>query len=304
MSSWYFTSAPAKRIAAIRIAVGLFALVYATVRLPHFADYSKLSSAQFRPIGIVKLLLSTPLPSAATWAIALATCVFGAAFVVGKAYRYTGPLFAAGLLWITTYASSWGMIFHTDNLLVLHIVVLAAAPAADVWSWDTRDKAAPDDDARYGWPLRLMGAVAAGAYFLAGVAKLKNEGITWATTNFLRDYVAYDAIRKQQLASFYSPLGGWLTQYSGIWKPLAGISLIVELGFPLAIFHRRLAQLWSVLAMGFHLGVLALMMILFAYPLFGFAFLCFFNVERPAQWIVDRWSKHRPATDEVPATAT
>ena len=39
--------------------------------------------------------------------------------------------------------------------------------------------------------------------------------------------------------------------------------------------------------MAFHCGVLALMRILFAYPLFGFAFASFFDVEALAQ----RWRR-------------
>jgi hypothetical protein len=38
-------------------------------------------------------------------------------------------VFALLLLWVTTYRNSWGQVFHTENLMVLH-VVLAVSPAA------------------------------------------------------------------------------------------------------------------------------------------------------------------------------
>ena len=37
---------------------------------------------------------------------------------------------------MTTYRSSFGMIFHTENLWVVHVALLATAPAADAWSID------------------------------------------------------------------------------------------------------------------------------------------------------------------------
>lgn len=283
LSRWWFHPAPPERLATLRIAIGLFAWIYLIVRLPHFASFASMAPAAFRPVGPVSIL-SAPLPAGATWAIALAGVASGAAFVAGLRFVVTGPIFAAALLWVTSYASSWGMVFHTDNLLVLHVIVIALAPAAAAWSIDARRGGAPPsaDDGRYGWPLRLMAAITVSAYFMAGVAKLKNEGLTWVTTDFLRDYVAYDALRKAELGSTYSPVGAWLAERSWPWRPLAVFSLAMELGAPLALLGRRAAWVWSIAAVGFHAGVLALMAILFLYPLAGLAFAPFFEVERLA----------------------
>ena len=53
----------------------------------------------------------------------LAACVGDDGRVV--AYRVTAPLAALGMLWVTAYRNSWGMVFHTENLLVIHLAVLA-----------------------------------------------------------------------------------------------------------------------------------------------------------------------------------
>ncbi|MGH3944533.1 MAG: hypothetical protein ACRDSI_05740 [Pseudonocardiaceae bacterium] len=50
------------------------------------------------------------------------------------------------------------MIFHSDNLLVLHTLALSAGRAAVVVSVDAAltGQAAPAAHGRYGWPLALM----------------------------------------------------------------------------------------------------------------------------------------------------
>lgn len=289
---WFPPETPAERLAGARILVGLFALVYATARLPHFARFSRFDPASFRPVGPVQLL-SAPLPEPATWAIAIATAVAGLGYTLGLRYRVTGPIFGLLLLWVTSYASSWSMIFHTENLMVLQVLALGLGPAADAWSLDARrTESQPSPSGRYGWPLRLCAAIAVLAYFMAGVAKLRHTGAAWVTTDFLRNYVAYDALRKKELGSFYSPLGAALAAHPSLWKPLAAVSLTAELGAPIALLGGRFTNAWVIVVVGFHAGVLALMMILFAYPLFGFAFVAFFEVERPLSWIRARL-KHR-----------
>lgn len=284
MTRRWFVEAPAERLAGARILIGLFAFVYAVARLPHFARFSRFAPASFRPVGPVQLL-SSPLPEAATWSLALATAAFGVAFTLGYRYRFTGPLFGLLLLWVTSYASSWGMIFHTENLMVLQVLALGLGPAADAWSLDARRRGtpSPEPNGRYGWPLRLAATIAVLAYFMAGVAKLRHTGLDWVTTDFLRNYVAYDALRKKELGSPYSPLGAALASYPALWKPMAAVSLTAELAAPLALLGGRFTKVWVALVMLFHAGVLALMMILFAYPLFGFAFVPFFAIERPLE---------------------
>jgi len=56
-------------------------------------------------------------------------------------------------------------------------------------------------------------------------------------------------------------------------------SLVLELGAPLALVGRRVGKAWAIGMWGFHVGVLAIMAITFAYPLSGIAFAPFFWVE-------------------------
>ncbi|MET0340817.1 MAG: HTTM domain-containing protein [Polyangiales bacterium] len=278
---WY-VPAPAERLAIVRALVGLYAVVYLSVRYPGLTSVTRFAPAQFLPVGPVKLL-AAPLSPVLVHGISVATLALGVAFALGLAWRASGPLFALGFLWVTSYRSAWGMIFHTENLTALHLILLAPAPAADAFSLDARRRGCAMEAAphgRYGWPLRAMCAVTTIAYLLAGVAKLKLAGLHWADGSILRGQIAYDNLRKIELGSLHSPLGAALVRYAAPFRGLASLSLLLELGAPLSLLGTRIARVWVVGVWGFHLGVLALMAIGFPYPLSGIAFLPFFAVER------------------------
>ena len=162
--------------------------------------------------------------------------------------------------------------------MVLQVAVLALSRSADARALGVKTKATRDE--AYGWPIKLMCTLTVLTYVVAGVAKLRYTGAEWVVSDFLRGYVAYDALTKVELGSITSPIGIWLLGFAWLWKPLAALSLATELLAPIALINRRIGTYWVVAAWLFHLGVLAVMTILFAFPVFGFAYLCFFRVER------------------------
>lgn len=265
----------------LRILVGCFALSYVAIRAGSFVSVAEFAPERFAPVGLASLL-AAPLPA---WlvqscvALALAT---GLCFTLGCLFEVTGLLFGALLLWVTTYRSSWGMVFHTENLLTLHVLLLALAPAADVLSLDARRRGAPPPTPHisYGWAVRTLSLVTVIAYVLAGVAKLKLAGGPWLEGELLRTQIAYDNLRKIELGTWVSPLGPWLVRQKYVFPPLAVLTMLVELGAPLALVHRRIGWGWVLAAWGFHVGVLLLMSIGFAYQLTGVAYLSFFPIER------------------------
>lgn len=298
---WY-APAPSTRLAVLRWLIGTFALAYLLVRFGNLISVIDFYSSEFRPVGPVRLL-SEPLPDAVVVVTASVSVLMGAAFVAGFAFRYTGPLFAVLLLWVTSYRSSWGMVFHTENLLVLHVLLLGAAPAADVLSIDgwrrSASGSAPGSatevpvGGRYGWAIRAMCVITVVTYTLAGVAKLKLAGLDWLDGEVLRAQIAYDNLRKIELGSFPSPIGVWLLGHRWIFAPLAVLTLVVELGAAAALFGRHIALAWSLCAWGFHLGVAALMAIAFPYPLSFFAYLPFFRAERLLETRASFWVRRR-----------
>jgi hypothetical protein len=292
LAKWWDTPAPAVRLACLRLAIGGFAFLYLVVRSRNLVSVTAFSPAEFKPVGVVSLL-PAPLPAVWVYAIELLGLASGLAFVLGAGFKLVGPVFAALLLWITSYRSSWGMIFHTDNLLVLHVLVLGLSPAADALSWDARRQArmteatetaavheAGLEHARYGWAIRTLTILTAITYVLAGIAKLKLSGNAWLGGELLRSHIAYDNLRKLELGSGVSAWGVWFVKHPAIFAPLATMTMLVELGAPLALVHRRAALAWCVAAWSFHVGVALLMSIAFLYPLSGVAYLPLFSLER------------------------
>jgi hypothetical protein len=281
VDTYWFAPMPAERLAALRVITGGFAVLYLLTRSAHLTGYAHFPERDFSPIGVAAWS-SAPLPPWATYAIFALTLAAGLAFVSGAYYRASAPLFAAGFLWITTYRSSWGMIFHQDNLVALHLSVLALAPAHAVWAYDARSPrpAPPFRDGRFGWAVRSMCWLTVVSYVLAGIAKVENAGWEWSAGEILRTHVAYDAVRKLELGGIHSPIGAWIVQFEWPFQILGVLTLVLELGAPMALLHRRLAAAWVVGVWGFHLGVVALMAITFAYPVSGAAFASFFAVER------------------------
>jgi vitamin K-dependent gamma-carboxylase-like protein len=277
---WYQPPTPLARLQLLRIGIGGYALVYLLTRAAHLNAVVDLPAGSFAPVGVVRWL-DAPLAAGWVYALYAAALVAGAAFTLGVGYRACAPLFALLLLWVLSYRHSWGMIFHTDNLLVLHVLLLALAPAGGA---PRRSLDAPAVTA-YGWVPRVMALVTVASYVVAGVAKLEHTGWSWAGGAALREQVAYDAIRKIELGSTYSPIGTWLVPHAGVFAPLSAFSLATELLAPLALLGTRVALVWCACAWSFHAGVLALMAIAFPYPLSGCAFLPLFPVERALPWL-------------------
>jgi hypothetical protein len=277
IADWWFAPAPAERLAALRVVIGLYALVYLWRRFGEFLNVANLPVSQFQGVGLTKW--SGPLPASAIAVMLVVTIIALIAFVAGALYRYAAPIAALGLLFVTTYRNSWGMVFHTENLLVLHIVALAFAPAADVWSIDARYRA-PRPHAGYGWAIKLVVALTAATYMLAGIAKLRIAGFGWVDGALLRNQIAIDNLRKVLLGDSKAVLATPFLEHPSFFTAFCALTLMLELGAGITLVGGWPARIWALAVWGFHLGVVLLMNIWFIYPLSFVAFLPVFPVEK------------------------
>ncbi|MEM9711774.1 MAG: HTTM domain-containing protein [Actinomycetota bacterium] len=273
-SPWWFRPARPELLAYQRIATGLFAVGYLAIRFTHITGVRHFEADRFDPVGPVALLVDRPVAGSVVVGVTAVALASAVAVTVGWRYRIAAPVCALAVLWSLTYLHSWGVVLHTDNLLTLHLLVLAVVPAADALSLDERRGAGRwTPSPSYRWPLVVLGAITALGYVVAGWAKLRNGGLDWVDGEVLRAHVASDNLRKELLGDLVSPLAGPLVGVSWIWGPMAVGALVLELGAPLAVIVHRWARPLAVVAWTFHLAVLGIMSILFPYQLLGVALL-------------------------------
>ena len=267
-----------RRLAVLRFLVAGYAAVWTMVRAPPLLDTTELAARRFDPIGPL-WFLEGPVASGVVVAAVIATPVTAALMAAGWRYRLTAPAAAAGFLFLTTYRNSWGQLFHTENLVALHLIVLALAPgAAGAWSLAHRRAAATTDTTR--WAVRTLAVLTVGTYLVAGIAKLRISGWDWVDGEVLRHQVAFDNARKDLLGDRSAPLGVFFLRQSWLLGPAAVMTMIVELTAPLALVNRRIAAAWVTAAVGFHIAILAVMAIVFPYHLIGIALAPLLPVER------------------------
>lgn len=266
-----------ERLALLRVLVTGYAVAYLVIRAPQLWDLAALADTapgRWDPVGPFTLV-DQPWPAWAVRALIPATIVAGVLAALGRAWALTAPATAIGVLLLTSYESSWGQILHTENLLVLHLIVLAVAAVVDGGTGARRTQdLAP----------RVMVVIVVVAYVLAGWAKLRVSGWHWVSGDALLHHVAHDGLRKELVGSWSSPIGAWAVGHPWVFPPIAALSLLVELAAPLALLGGRIRDLWVAGAWLFHLGVLVVMAILFPYQLTLVAFAPLFvaRVLRPS----------------------
>ena len=310
LDGWWFAEGSATRLAALRLIVGLTAVLFLAVRLRQYVSVAGTSADLFDPVGPI-VLLSRPIPSAAFEAVMIVTLIVGVGFVLGWRFAWTGPLFALLLLFVVSYRNSWSMIYHVDNVLVLHVLVLALTRSADALSldalgrrsifgaWDrfvagAGEPASSGPDRRgwqweYGYAVRLLYAVTVAVYVLSAIAKLAGPlGLNWALGESLRNQVGFDALRKELLEGGAQPLAYIVFNNVQLAAAIGISAIVLELGSVVALYDERVGRLWAVAAYGMHWGIYAVMGIAFWYQLSGLAFAPFLVSEGLVAWCRER----------------
>lgn len=283
---WFFKPAPAERLAAMRLFIGGYALFYLWTRSGEIISRANEAPSHFAPVGTARLLFG-PVPPEVAVVIMIATGILLAAFVLGVGYRVVAPLAALGLLWTVSYKNSWHMLFHTENLMVLHVLALACTPAADAWAIGASKRA--KSTLGYGWGVKLLAMLTAATYLLAGIAKMRIAGADWLDGVQLRNQIAVDNLRKAVMGDSTAMFALPIIRQQTMLAVLSVMTLVVEIGAPVALVGGRPAKLWCLAAWGFHVGVVFTMNIWFPYPLCGAAFVPMLPLERvilvPREWL-------------------
>ena len=183
-----------------------------------------------RPAFTAELLHTAQL----AYIFALAACSAGLWFRVSSGAAFVLALSLYGL------QNCFGKVDHSQTLSVFALGIFALSHAGRVWSLDAwiarrRGRPAPELSSEYQWPIRLLQALMATVFLAAGIAKLRWSGLGWIISDNLRNILLTPYYTSEELPS----LAYWIAQYPLMCKVMAGLTVLVELTAPLAVFSRR-----------------------------------------------------------------
>lgn len=195
----------------------------------------------WHPIPVFRML-HLPLFDAATlsvlqtvWKVALVFCTIGLATRPAATIALVLGVYLLGL------KHNFGYQSHADSLQIVILIVLLVSPCNAAWSLDSwlrkafKREPAPLRSGAYTWPVRMIQVTFACVFFAAGIAKMRQSGLEWIFSDNM-------ALRLVQSTFFFE--GGyirpdwtrWVAQQSWLCQLLAGMTIILELGYPLALF--------------------------------------------------------------------
>ena len=162
----------------------------------------------------------------------LAACL-GAATRISTAVAFALGTFLLGL------TENLARINHSDAIVVFGLAVMACARCSDALSidaWTGRVRASLDGERQgdYTWPVRAMWLVFVLIYFGAGMTKLITTGTAWVTSDAQANLLMFGPV----VGSPLTRLGQEIGRHATVSSVLAGITLLLELSAPLALFAR------------------------------------------------------------------
>ncbi len=274
LRSRFHHSTQSQRLAILRMTIGGYALLFLIIRFPHLWNSASYPKSRWDPIGVLVPLSEAP----STWlfrSLLMVAIPLGISYVLGWRYRITGPLFSLLFLAITTFRFSWGSVLHTEHLVVVHLLIVGFSTADHAWALRGTITSAPSNihSHTYSWAIETCAIATVIGYTVSGIAKFRYGGLDWLSGDVLRNQIAFDNLRKIMLGDIHSPLARWLVNNDAPLKLFAPLTILFEICAPFALLHRTARKVWVVGIWLFHVGVLALMAIVFPYQLLTVAYL-------------------------------
>ena len=186
-----------------------------------------------------------------------------AAFL-GLYYRFAAPVVALTCLYLLGMQNNFGKVDHSQNALMLSLIVMVFARAADVWSVDAwrrgwRPGHVMPKNAAYRWPQQMILLIVVLMYGAAGWSKFDRHGWQWGLSDNLRNLWLSHQFTKNPPTR----IGVWLAEYPTVYKGMGLSSLMLELCAPLALLHRWLRALIVPGLMALQLGIYLTMGVVF-----------------------------------------
>lgn len=189
--------------------------------------------------------------------------IVSAAAALGLFTRVTVPLSALLAVYVFGLPQCFGKVNHGGHARMLAVLALSLAPSGDAFSIDAllrraRGHGPPPPSAAYALPVRAVWLLIGTTYLFPGLWKLLESGDLWMSGEQLRS----ELYRRWGSSPGFRPL---VRPDQHAWSlPLLGTgTLVFEVGFLFAMFDRRARILAALGAVGFHVGVAAVMGIRF-----------------------------------------
>ncbi len=242
VDAWLFAPGPGSRVWGLRTG---FAVVFA-VRLA-IGEYRGLAGqppALFHPPVFWRLLDRMP-PVDVLSAVQVVGAVLAVLAVLSWRPRWTYAGAWLCFVFLEGLVGSRVKISHNELMAVLASLPILAAPVAVSW----RDH---EDDPAMGWPHRAALVVVAFGYFFTGFGKLREAGLSWATSDNLKWSLAA-GVRSTKPPT--DAIAQFIVDHDVLAHGLAFATLAAEMGFLLILFVPRLRPVFAVVIVSFHFGI-------------------------------------------------
>jgi uncharacterized membrane protein YphA (DoxX/SURF4 family) len=189
-----------------------------------------------------------------------ATLIAGILALVGLFTRVSLLLLTLGTWILIAHKYSYGDQHHPEALLAIFLLLLACAPSGQRLSLDALIRRRVLSNGATGlpnrletamWPLRLTHVLLALTYFSTGMSKLIEGGLEWMNGYTLQSYTFQDAVNRKL------ELGLWLAQHHELAIALSIFTILFETFFFVSLLVPRIAPLFFVTGVFFHLGLFA-----------------------------------------------
>lgn len=263
-----------------------------------FSALGRLPPTLLRPVGLMQLApwslydaLMTPRGMAA-FKLLLAAALLPAA--LGLLTRWTTKASLVLVVFYQGLTRSLGHFNHDELIAVYFLAVLAFSPCGDAFSLDrlrglSRDRAGGESRGRasgesqpraphwaYAYPVLLMRALLAWAYFSSALLKLRAAGAGYFGPDSLPALAVLHSLDNFHETRYRHAF--WLVEYRAYTPAAVALVLAWELLFPLALVSKRAR--WPLLGFGvlFHLASRYLLNVFFPF----FMAMYFVYVDWPA----------------------
>jgi hypothetical protein len=234
----WFGAADARHLAICRLL--LFGYAWPGMAVPGYAEYAAYRDSAWYPVSFFRAwsvpLLGASGLEALSWVLSMASLLA----LVGLCYPIAAPVAALSCLYLRGVPQNFGKINHSENLLVIALLVLALSHAADAWSLDALWRRLRGHGQRlragghYRWPIRFIGLLVITMYGAAGLSKLAASGWDWALGDSFRRLLLRHHFTHRPPTEW----GVWVAGFPTLCRALALGALLTELLSPLALLGK------------------------------------------------------------------